>query len=113
MYNMYVDVVVKKITCQILCDYDSWCILFQEWALGLLHTKCACGIIWLSNFRIKDTLDHIYNSGIRDLNLKEILLNLVWPVLSVLSLILLIPYLFFVGILYHILGKTFITVLTT
>lgn len=37
------------------------CMLFlvQEWALGLLHTKCTCGMIWLTNMGFKRVLDQV------------------------------------------------------
>ncbi len=73
--------------------------------MGLLHTKCACGIIWLSNFNIKNTLDEIYNNGLFNIDLKCITVKLAWPVISILSLLLLLPYIIFVGGLYELFGK--------
>ena len=39
------------------CD----CISFdlQDWALGLLHTKCVCGAVWLGNSPLKQNLDRV------------------------------------------------------
>ena len=54
---------------------------------------------------MKDTLDEIYNAGVRNINFKNIVIKLAWPVISLLSIILLLPYLLFVGCLYHIFGK--------
>ena len=36
------------------------CLLpFQDWALGLLHTKCVCGAVWLGNSPLKQNLDRV------------------------------------------------------
>lgn len=72
--------------------------------MGLLHAKCVCGLIWLTNMSFKQNLDTIYQAGIRNINLTFIIINVVWPVITVLSLLVIFPYLFFVGLL-HGLGK--------
>lgn len=76
----------------------------QEWALGLLHTKCICGLIWLTDINFKHTLDAVYQAGVRNINVKFILKEVAWPVLSILSLCLALPYITFVGVFYS-LGK--------
>lgn len=38
---------------------NTWSPDSQEWALGLLHTKCMCGAIWLTNIGFKRTLDQV------------------------------------------------------
>ncbi len=67
--------------------------------MGLLHTKCVCGLIWLTESEFKHTLDSVYQAGIRDINLKIILLKIAWPVISILSLIIVLPYIFIIGVL--------------
>ena len=72
--------------------------------MGLLHTKCVCGLIWLTDMNFKHTLDTIYQAGIRNINIKFILIKVAWPVISLLSLCMAIPYIAFVGLFYS-LGK--------
>lgn len=79
---------------------NSCIFSMQEWALGLLHTKCVCGLIWLMDFHFKHTLDTVYQAGIRNINLTFILVKVTWPVIAILSLTIAVPYIFFMGIMY-------------
>ena len=72
--------------------------------MGLLHTKCIFGLIWLTDLDFKHTLDLVYQAGVRNINLKLIVLKVAWPVVSILSLFLALPYIFFMGIL-HLSGR--------
>lgn len=69
-----------------------------EWALGLLHTKCICGAIWLTNIPFKRTLDQVYQAGVRNLDLTFIFKNVAWPVITTLSLAIALPYIIFMGL---------------
>ena len=88
------------------------CILysFQEWALGLLHTKCTCGAIWLTNGSFKRKLDQVYQAGLRNLNLTFVVKEVAWPVIVPLSLFITLPYVVCMGLLpafskYNVLSK--------
>ena len=52
------------------------------------------------DFNFKHTLDAVYQAGIRNINLVFILVKVAWPVISILSLSMTLPYIFFLGILY-------------
>ncbi len=71
----------------------------QEWALGLLHTKCMCGAIWLTNISFKIKLDRVYQDGLRNLNLAFVIKEVAWPVIAPLSLIITVPYVLCIGLL--------------
>lgn len=72
-----------------------------EWALGLLHTKCFFGLIWLTDVRFKRTLDAVYQAGIRNINLTYILIEVAWPIITILSLVIIIPYVGIFGVLHY------------
>jgi E3 ubiquitin-protein ligase MARCH6 len=74
--------------------------LSTEWALGLLHMKCSCGIIWLTNTAFKQTLDQLYQNGVRNISLSMIIMQVAWPVISYLILFITIPYVFFISTFY-------------
>lgn len=79
-------------------------LLLQEWALGLLHMKCTCGVIWLTNTPLKRTLDTLYQNGARNLNLAFVVKSIVSPVVCNLILCLAVPYVSFLGVL-KLMGK--------
>ena len=64
------------------------------------------GLIWLTDISFKHTLDTVYQAGIWNINLTFICSKVAWPVISILSLIMALPYVFFVGIL-RLSGKLF------
>ena len=72
----------------------------QEWALGLMHTKCMCGAIWLTNIGFKQTLDQVYQAGVRNLNLTFVVKEVAWPVILGLSLSIALPYILFMGVFH-------------
>ena len=57
------------------------------------------GLIWLTDISFKHTLDTVYQAGIWNMNLTFICSKVAWPVISILSLIMALPYVFFVGAL--------------
>lgn len=75
---------------------------FKEWALGLLHMKCTCGIIWLTDTSFKRTLDVMYQNGARNLNLSFVIKEIVSPVVCNLVLALAIPYITLMGIIKYL-----------
>lgn len=68
-----------------------------------MHTKCMCGVIWLTNIGFKQTLDQVYQAGVRNLNLTFVVKEVAWPVILWLSLSIAIPYILFMGV-FHDLG---------
>lgn len=62
--------------------------------------KCSCGIIWLTDTSFKRTLDRLYQRGVRNLSLTMVITEVAWPVISNLFLCIVIPYVFFIGVLY-------------
>ena len=65
LYNVCVCVCECIYTCMYMYIHVCTVLMFlflvcvQEWALGLLHTKCICGAIWLTNIQFKQTLDQV------------------------------------------------------
>lgn len=98
-YHSTVSIINKD---SMIYNATQW--FLQEWALGLLHTKCICGLVWLTDINFKHTLDTVYQAGIRNIDVTFILLKVAWPVISLLSLCMTLPYIVFVGI-FHLLGK--------
>lgn len=62
-----------------------------------------CGAIWLTNIGFKQTLDQVYQAGVRNLNLTFVLKEVAWPVILGLSLSIVLPYIMFMGV-FHDLG---------
>lgn len=67
----------------------------------MLHTKCFFGLIWLTDVRFKRTLDAVYQAGIRNINLTYILIEVAWPIITILSLVIIIPYVGIFGVLHY------------
>ena len=67
--------------------------------MGLLHTKCTCGAIWLTNVSFKTKLDRVYQDGLRNLNLTFVVRDVAWPVIVPLSLFITVPYVVCMGVL--------------
>lgn len=67
--------------------------LWQDWALGILHTKIICAITMMGpNWWLKEVIEHVYQDGFRNLHLKFILQRLALPVVMTLGLALSVPY---------------------
>ncbi|XP_037556386.1 E3 ubiquitin-protein ligase MARCHF6-like [Dermacentor silvarum] len=68
--------------------------LWHDWALGVLHTKIICAVTLMGpNWWLKRVIDEMYQDGVRQLNLRLVVLDLVVPVVVVLGLALAVPYL--------------------
>ena len=61
-----------------------------------------CGAIWLTNMNFKQTLDQVYQAGVRNLNLTFVVKKVAWPVILVLSLSIVIPYIIFMGVCHDL-----------
>ena len=67
-----------------------------------MHTKCMCGAIWLTNMRFKQRLDQVYQAGVRNLDLTFVVKRVAWPVIMVLSLSIVVPYIIFMGVCHDL-----------
>ena len=67
-----------------------------------MHTKCMCGAIWLTNIGFKQTLDQVYQAGVRNLDLSFVVRKVAWPVILALSLSIAIPYIIFMGVCHDL-----------
>ncbi|KAL3181320.1 hypothetical protein MRX96_008815 [Rhipicephalus microplus] len=68
--------------------------LWHDWALGVLHTKIICAVTLMGpNWWLKRVIDEMYQDGVRQLNLRLVVMDLVVPVVVVLGLALAVPYL--------------------
>ncbi|XP_070576243.1 E3 ubiquitin-protein ligase MARCHF6-like [Ptychodera flava] len=72
---------------------------WQDWALGVLHTKIICAITMMGpSWWLKRAMEQVYQDGFRNLNLKFIFRHLALPVVTSLLLALTVPYFFAAGI---------------
>ncbi|CAH1780425.1 unnamed protein product [Owenia fusiformis] len=69
--------------------YFPW----QDWALGVLHAKIICAITMMGpQWWLKRAIEQVYNDGLRNMNIRFILIELCWPVVGVLGFTLAGPY---------------------
>lgn len=74
--------------------------LWQDWALGVLHTKIVCAVTLMGpNWWLKGVIEQVYHDGIRRMNLRLVLQDLALPVLATLGLALALPYLLAVSVI--------------
>lgn len=67
--------------------------IWQDWALGVLYTKIACAVTMMGpDWPLRAAIERAYRDGIRDMDLKFILLELAAPVIVCFGLTLAIPY---------------------
>lgn len=66
--------------------------LYQDWAFGVLLTNVIYGITMMTDLQFKETLELISNNGLANINLRIILFDLVIPNISIVGLILALPY---------------------
>jgi E3 ubiquitin-protein ligase MARCH6 len=67
--------------------------IWQDWALGVLHTKILCGLTMMGpNWWLKRVIEQIYQGGLRNMNLQFIILDLAVPSIMVLGMSLAVPY---------------------
>eukprot|EP00118_Oscarella_pearsei_P007487 m.36948 g.36948 ORF g.36948 m.36948 type:complete len:939 (+) comp32308_c0_seq5:103-2919(+) len=72
----------------------------QDWAMGVLYLKLFCAAIMLGqNNRPRQVIEQVYHDGLSNLRLKFVLTKLALPVITVLLLILCVPYVITAGIL--------------
>merc|ERR1719239_524417 len=68
--------------------------LWQDWALGAMYTKITVALTFMGpDWWLKESIEQLYQDGIRNLNLSRVVTNLVIPCVSTLGLSLCLPYL--------------------
>ncbi|XP_033117228.1 E3 ubiquitin-protein ligase MARCH6-like [Anneissia japonica] len=91
---------VVVIPLRVPMDQTPVFFLWQDWALGVLHTKILGAVTMMGpNWWLKTALEQIYQDGFRNLNLTFISRNMLLPVVSSLLLSLTLPYVIAMGIL--------------
>ncbi|KAH9529329.1 E3 ubiquitin-protein ligase MARCHF6 [Dermatophagoides farinae] len=79
--------------------------LYQDWAFGVLLTNVICAITMMTDLQFKETLEQVYNNGLANINLRVILFDLAFPNISIIGMILALPYVF-VNTLFPLFGAT-------
>merc|ERR1719184_406604 len=73
--------------------------IWQDWALGAMYTKITVALTFMGpDWWLKESIEQLYQDGIRNLNLSRVVTNLVIPSVKTLGLSLSIPYLLSHGI---------------
>merc|ERR1719370_2040193 len=68
--------------------------IWQDWALGAMYTKITVALTFMGpDWWLKESIEQLYQDGIRNLNLSRVVKNLVIPSVKTLGLSLSIPYL--------------------
>lgn len=66
---------------------------WQDWALGVLHAKIITAATLMGpQWRLKRVIEQVYNQGLRNMDLKFVMVELCLPVLVCLGLLLTLPY---------------------
>lgn len=67
--------------------------IWQDWALGVLYTKIACGVTMMGpDWFLRAAIERAYRDGIRDMQLGFIFKELAAPVIISCGLALTVPY---------------------
>ena len=73
--------------------------LCHDWVFGILYLKVICGIAMISDWPLKDTLEEMYQNGLVNMNLNQIVQQIVFPIITAFGHILCVPYLLVNGLL--------------
>jgi E3 ubiquitin-protein ligase MARCH6 len=61
--------------------------------MGILHLKIICATILMGpDFWLKTALEGIYQDGFRDIRLRTLYIDIVFPVINTLTLLIVAPY---------------------
>jgi len=67
--------------------------LWADWALGVLYIKIFCAISLMGpDWALRQAIDRVYRDGLRNMQVKLVVMELALPVISVLSIALAVPY---------------------
>jgi len=65
----------------------------KEWGMGVLHLKIICATILMGpEFWLKTALEQIYADGIRGIRLRTLYIDIVFPAVNTLTLLIAAPY---------------------
>ncbi|CAL1539973.1 unnamed protein product [Lymnaea stagnalis] len=66
---------------------------WQDWALGVLHMKILTAVVMMGpQWWLKSAIERVYNDGMRNLNMKFIMVHICLPVSTCLGMALAVPY---------------------
>uniref|UniRef100_A0A2C9LZL1 RING-type E3 ubiquitin transferase n=1 Tax=Biomphalaria glabrata TaxID=6526 RepID=A0A2C9LZL1_BIOGL len=66
---------------------------WQDWALGVLHMKILTAVVMMGpQWWLKRAIERVYNDGMRNLNMKFIMVHICLPVSTCLGMALAVPY---------------------
>lgn len=92
MFGLLLELVVV-VPLRVPLNQTPVLFLWQDWALGVLYTKIACALIFMGpDWTLKRAIEQAYRDGLRGMDLKFIIRELVVPVLSCFGLSLAVPY---------------------
>merc|ERR1712223_1418393 len=73
--------------------------LWQDWALGAMYTKITIALTFMGpDWWLKRAIDQLSRNGLRGLNLRSLILDLIVPAVTWLGLALALPYVIAYGI---------------
>ncbi|KAF0310942.1 E3 ubiquitin-protein ligase MARCH6 [Amphibalanus amphitrite] len=91
-YGLLLEVVVI-VPIRVPLNQTPVFFVFQDWALGVLYTKITCAITMMGpNWWLKAALEQVYLNGLRNLQLRAVLMDLALPLVVLLGLALAVPY---------------------
>lgn len=94
---LFQQIVINPISCSL--NQTPVHSLWQIWALGVLHTKISTALILTGpQWWLREVVDRICQDGVRNINLKFMLVKLVYPITTWLGSALAIPYIISRGI---------------
>uniref|UniRef100_A0A0A9XZ87 E3 ubiquitin-protein ligase MARCHF6 n=2 Tax=Lygus hesperus TaxID=30085 RepID=A0A0A9XZ87_LYGHE len=67
--------------------------LWQDWALGVLYTKIVCAVTMMGpDWRLRRAIERTYRDGFRNMQLKFVVEEVAFPVITCLAIFLAVPY---------------------
>ncbi|XP_062500948.1 E3 ubiquitin-protein ligase MARCHF6-like isoform X2 [Corticium candelabrum] len=81
-------------------DQSPVYFLWQDWAMGVLHTKIFCaGVLLGPNGRLKRAIEQMCHDGVQNIRLDLVIRHVAVPIISCLLLLLCVPYIIAVGLI--------------
>ncbi|XP_058793863.1 E3 ubiquitin-protein ligase MARCHF6 isoform X2 [Phymastichus coffea] len=92
LFGLLLELVVV-VPLRIPLEQNPILFIWQDWALGVLYTKIATAVTMMGpEWRLKLAIERAYNEGIREMDLRFIIMELAAPVICCFGLALAIPY---------------------
>ncbi|XP_034179998.2 membrane-associated ring finger (C3HC4) 6 [Osmia lignaria lignaria] len=99
LFGLLLELVVV-VPLRVPLEQNPILFIWQDWALGVLYTKIATAITMMGpDWRIRLAIERAYNDGIREIDLKFIVMELAAPVICCFGLALAVPYAVAYGII--------------